>query len=84
MSNLFASIDTEKSETPLQKKVDGKVIKKRAGRPKRPNMERYIIKMDKALHGQLVAFANEQGMNKSAVITQAVRTLISPTATTHG
>ena len=77
MSNPFGNIDTDKSKIPLQKNVNGVIQKKKAGRPRRPNMERYLIKMDKALHAQLVEYANSQGMNKSAVISQAVRTLIT-------
>jgi len=77
MSNPFGNIDTNKSKIPLQKNVAGVIQKKKAGRPRRPNMERYLIKMDKALHSQLVEYANSQGMNKSAVISQAVRTLIT-------
>lgn len=77
MSNPFGNIDTNKSKIPLQKNVDGVIQKKKAGRPRRPNMERYLIKMDKTLHAQLVEYANSQGMNKSAVISQAVRTLIT-------
>lgn len=77
MSNPFGNIDTKKSEIPLQKNVEGVIQKKQAGRPKRPNMARYLIKMDKTLHAQLSEYANEQGLNKSAVISQAVRTFIT-------
>jgi hypothetical protein len=77
MSNPFSNIDTKKSHIPLQKNVNGSIEKKKAGRPQRPNMERYIIKMDKSLHAQLIQYANSQGINKSAAITQAVRKLIS-------
>lgn len=77
MSNPFGNIDTNKSKIPLQKNVDGVIKKKKAGRPRRPNMERYLIKMDKTLHAQLTQYANEQGLNKSAVISQAVRAFIS-------
>ena len=78
MSNPFSNIDTNQSNIPLQKNVNGSIEKKKAGRPNRPNMERYIIKMDKSLHAKLVQYANSQGINKSAVLTQAVRNLITP------
>ena len=78
MNNPFGSIDTKKRKISLQKKVDGVIKKKKAGRPRRPNMERYIIKMDKTLHAQLVQYVNEHGLNKSAVISQAVRAFIAP------
>lgn len=77
MSNPFGNIDAKKSDIPLQKNVDGIIQKKKAGRPRRPNMGRYLIKMDKTLHAQLTQYANEQGLNKSAVISQAVRTFIT-------
>ncbi len=41
------------------------------------NMKSYLIKMDKIIHSQLAKYANKQGMNKSAVITQAVLNLIN-------
>ena len=77
MSNPFGNIDATKSKIPLQKNVNGVIKKKKAGRPKRPNMGRYLIKMDKTLHVQLAQYADEQGLNKSAVISQAVRTFIT-------
>ena len=77
MNNPFVDIDNKKSKIPLQKKVDGLVKKKQAGRPRKPNMKSYLIKMDKIIHSQLAKYANKQGMNKSAVITQAVLNLIN-------
>lgn len=77
MSNPFVNIDTKKSEIPLQQNVGGVIKQKQAGRPRRPNMGRYLIKMDKTLHAQLVHYANEHGVNKSSVISQAVRTLLN-------
>ena len=76
MSDFFGNIDTTKAKIPLQKNEGEVVRKKKSGRPRRPNMERYIIKMDKSLHARLVHYANEHGLNKSAVISQAVRTFI--------
>ena len=76
MDNPFGNIDTDKAKIPLQKREEGVVKKKKVGRPKRPNMVPYLIKMDKALHARLVQFAQEYGMNKSAVITKAVRDLM--------
>ena len=78
MSDFFGNIDAPKTKIPLQKHEGGVVRNKKAGRPRRPNMERYIIKMDKALHAHLVHYANEHGLNKSAVISQAVRAFIVP------
>ena len=76
MNNPFGNIDTSKTRIPLQKNKDGVVEKKKPGRPRRPNMGCYLIKMDKTLHAQLAQFANEYGINKSAVISQAVRAFI--------
>ena len=73
MNNPFSDIDTNKTRVPLQKNEEGVIRKKKAGRPRRPNMARYLIKMDKTLHAQLAQFAGEYGMNKSAIIAQAVR-----------
>ena len=58
MSDFFGNIDTTKAKIPLQKNEGGVVRKKKSGRPRRPNMERYIIKMDKSLHARLVHYAN--------------------------
>jgi hypothetical protein len=78
MSNPFGSIDTKITSIPLQKKIDGVIKRKKAGRPRRPNMERYLIKMDRSLHAQLSRYADENGLNKSAVISQAVHAFIAP------
>jgi len=77
MNNPFNNVDTKVSEIPLQKSQGGVIKKKGAGRPRRPNMACYLIRMDKSLHAQLSRYATDMGLNKSAVISQAVRTYIN-------
>ncbi len=71
--NPFSNIDVSKAKVPLQEKKEGKIIRKKAGRPKRPNMQSYLIKMDKGLHKQISDFAADSEMNKSAVISMAIK-----------
>lgn len=76
MNDFFSHVDTPATKLPLQKKEGGIVQRKKAGRPRRPNMARYLIKMDRALHARLAHYADTHGLNKSAVITQAVHAFL--------
>jgi len=76
MSNPFSNVDVDKAKIPLQQSKNGKIIKKKAGRPKSPNMQSYLIKMDKGLHRQISNFATNLHINKSAAISMAVRELL--------
>ncbi len=77
MKNPFKNIDTKGNKVPMQKKVGNSIVKKGAGRPVKPNMGKYLIKMDKVLHNKLLMHANSKGLNKSAVITVAVSEYLS-------
>ena len=58
---------------PLQEEVGKKISTKKAGRPKKPNMGKYLIKMDKILHKKLMNRAEEMGCSRSFIISQALR-----------
>ncbi len=72
MKNPFQNIDVKENKISVQKKVGSNIVKKGAGRPKKPNMGKYLIKMDKVLHSELTKYAESIGLNKSAVITTAI------------
>ncbi len=76
MSNPFSNVDVQKAKIPLQERKNGKIIKKKAGRPKSPNMQSYLIKMDKGLNKQISDFAVKLQINKSAAISMAVREML--------
>lgn len=49
----FFDVDKKVKRQPLQKIQEGEVVKKRAGRPAKPNMVRRTFKVDKGLLAQL-------------------------------
>ena len=75
--NPFQNINKTQASIPLQEQREGLIIKKKAGRPLRPNMGKYLIKMDKALHRKLADYAEALGTSNSFVISQALRQYFS-------
>ena len=72
MDHPFKDIN-EKGSTPLQKSQGRVVARKGSGRPARPNMESFSIRMDKNLHAQLSQDAASMDLSKSAFISRAVQ-----------
>ena len=59
--------------SPIQKRDgDGVMEKAKAGRPKKPNMERINIRVHEAIKNELVMFSKKQQMSNSDVIAKAL------------
>ena len=61
-------------ETAEAKKVsaDG-VIKRGRGRPKKPNMKQFTIRMEASIHNNLKEYASNSGENTSSIIQRVIR-----------
>lgn len=64
---------TKKAVAPLQETKKGAVKKRSKGRPTRPNMKRYTIKMDINLHERISIMSEKIGTSISFLINQSVR-----------
>lgn len=71
--NPFDNINKVEVHIPLQKRDGGTIKKKKAGRPKTPNMKYFMFRVDKVLHAKLVEFARVKHTNKSSVLAQALK-----------
>lgn len=71
--NPFQNIKVRSSEIAMQQVSDNTVVKKKRGRPARPNMKEYLIKLDIALNEQTVREAERLGTSKSFIIAQGLR-----------
>lgn len=73
-NNPFAKIKNTKSKVPNQsKKNDNSIIKKKVGRPKRPNSMRVEIRMHKILRARMDKYDVETGgCGPSAIIAEAL------------
>ena len=58
---------------PLKKMEDGKLVKKKVGRPKKPNVEYVTIRINKTLHDKIKEYARSQDLNKSALFSIVMR-----------
>ena len=74
---MFDNIENKIKRAPTQKGTGGKVAAKKAGRPPKPNMKKYIFKVDELQHAKLVKKAQNIGMNKSAVINMLIHRWLS-------
>ena len=80
MINPFENIHKKNNEVSLQQASftnTQKIVvkKKKAGRPRKPNMDVFQIRMDKSLHAKLNRYALKRG-GPSAVIADAVTRLL--------
>ena len=66
-------VDTPQNATPRQNDQDTLISKRKAGRPTKPNMKRYDLKLDAGIHAQLLRYAASTFSSKSAVVNQALR-----------
>lgn len=74
--NIFSNIDTAKNKIKLQQD-EGKTIEvKKRGRPRRPNMVKKLIKVDKVLYQQLTKLANEQNTSIAHLISVGIRKVL--------
>jgi hypothetical protein len=55
-----------------QKRVDGTVLPKKAGRPAKPNMEWMKVRIDKVLHARLRTYSEKMHTNKSSIVSFAL------------
>ena len=63
----------KKSVAPLQKLENKEIKKQKRGRPRRENMARFSIKMDKILHQKIRLVAKELGTSNSFIISEGAR-----------
>lgn len=71
---MYKNIRKQKSSVaPLQEVRNSVVSKRKRGRPKRDNMKRYTIKMDKFLYEKIMHRAEEIGRSNSFIISEGVR-----------
>lgn len=69
---MFENVDTRKTKISVQKKAGDIVVKKKRGRPKKPNMRRCEFKLDKVIFSKIDKRAQEQYTTKSAIVNQAL------------
>ena len=72
-TNSFQNINIKEAEISLQQISGNTVISKKKGRPQRPNMKKYLIKLDTVLNTQVTDEAAKLGTSRSFVISQALR-----------
>lgn len=72
MNNPFENLK-DRHFDPLQIRDEYVVAKPMRGRPRKPNMKKYMIKMDMSLHKQLVKRAEEKGCSRSCIIAESLR-----------
>ena len=56
----------------LQANIDDKVVKKKAGRPRKPNMGRYHIRLPVKLKEKASAYCDDNGLGFSAFIQNLI------------
>lgn len=73
MSNLFRKIKQGHESTVLQSVSDGQIVgKKKAGRPPRPGIGRYALRLPIKLHRRIRAYCDENGLGFSQFIQYLV------------
>ena len=72
MKNPFAKINASDAAIKMQEFRENKVLIKGRGRPRRPNMRKYLIKMDVVLQSQVTKKAEYLGYSNSFFIPEAV------------
>lgn len=70
---MFDNLETKRKKITAQKKVGDKIIKKKAGRPRAPEKEKYHFKMPVLLRKEMQEEAKRIGINMSAFVCSAVR-----------
>lgn len=76
-NNPFQNINQKQASISLQEHCEQAIVRKKIGRPIRPNMGKYLIKMDKGLHTKLSKYAEELGINNSFIISKALKEFFS-------
>ncbi len=69
--NPFENINKVENQAALQEQRDGRVVRKRAGRPKKPNSQRLQIRQDTAIIAKMRSKAERQGLSIGAAYAQA-------------
>lgn len=76
-NNPFQNINQKQASISLQEHCEQAIVRKKIGRPLRPNMSKYLIKMDKGLHAKLSKYAEELGVSNSFIISKALKEFFS-------
>jgi len=69
--NPFENINQKINEVRLQKREGTKVVRKRAGRPRKPNSERLQIRQDATIVSMMRKEAEQMGVSIGSVYTMA-------------
>lgn len=75
-NNPFQKVDVKKSSIKKQQVVDGQVVRKKRGRPKRPNMVKKLIKVDRVLYDRLSACAKSEHTTIASLLSQGIRKVL--------
>jgi len=70
---MFENIEKQQKKIATQKKVRGRIIKKKAGRPKQPHKIKRQFKVPADLYAEMQAKADSLGMNYSSFICESMR-----------
>ena len=68
----FGNLDKKIERPALQKVTNGVVVKKKAGRPRKPNLIKKDFKIDKGIHAKLVEHASSTFSDKSSVVNRVL------------
>ena len=75
--NPFENINIKAAKIGLQKVTKGAVRKASRGRPPRPNVSNFLIRLDRGLHAKVRSEATKMDCSNSFVISQALRKYFS-------
>ena len=75
-NNPFQRVDVAKSSIKKQQIVDGHVVRKKRGRPRRPNMVKKLIKVDRVLYDRLSACAKSEHTTIASLLSQGIRKVL--------
>ncbi len=73
IKNPFQNIKNSASRIAIQQEINNTITKKGRGRPPRPNMGKFLIKLDKILHKKIEKKAAMLGTSNSFIIAEALR-----------
>ena len=73
MKNAFQNVDAEVSTIKSQQLTSNGIDVKGKGRPKKPNMVKKLIKVDKVLYAQIGQLADREHTTIAAIISRALK-----------
>ena len=73
MKNAFSDVDVGQANIANQEKRENKIVAKTSGRPRRPNMVKKLIKVDKVLYAQIGKLAASENTTIASIIARALK-----------